>query len=54
MATEDWGTVTTWGIWDRSVVGGTMYYYGTFDVAKAINSGDTLEIATGDFIVEER
>lgn len=39
-ATADWGTVTQWALLDAAT-NGNILYYGTFDVAKTILTGDT-------------
>jgi len=52
-ASLDWGTITHWGLYDAATAG-NMLYYGEFTTAKAINSGDTVQISSGDLTIEER
>lgn len=42
-ATADWGSLTQWALLD-ALTAGNIYYFGTFDVAKTILSGDTSTI----------
>lgn len=54
VASLDWGTVSHWGIWDGNVSTSNMLYYGEFTTAKAINSGDTVQISSGSLTIELR
>lgn len=51
-ATADWGTITQWAIVDAAT-GGNVYYYGTFDVAKTILTGDTATLPPGALKIYE-
>lgn len=42
----DWGTITHWALFD-AVSGGNMIFYGSWDVAKLIENGDTFRVAAG-------
>lgn len=45
-ATEDWGTVSHWGLFDASTAGNLMYY-GEFTLAREYVSGDIVSIPVG-------
>ena len=51
-ATADWGTITQWAIIDAAT-NGNILYYGTFDVAKTILTGDTATLPTGALKIYE-
>ena len=46
-ATANWGTVTSFAIFD-AVSAGNMLCWATLAVSKAVNSGDTAKFLTGD------
>lgn len=54
VATEDWGSITRWGIYSAATATANLYYYGDFTTAKTVNSGDTVQINSGGMIIEER
>jgi hypothetical protein len=51
-ATAAWGTVSHWAIADASTSGNYLYH-GAFDAAKAVASGDDVEIAAGELEINE-
>lgn len=51
-ATADWGTITQWAIIDAGTAGNILYY-GTFDVAKTILTGDTATLPPGAIKIYE-
>lgn len=51
-ATTDWGTITQWAICDAATDGNVLYY-GTFDVAKTILTGDTATLPAGALKIYE-
>ncbi len=50
QATADWGTLTHFALCDHSSTGNVLSH-GALGTAKAVSSGDTAEIATGDLDV---
>lgn len=52
VATADWGTVTSIGIFDAATVG-NLLYYGTLTVSKTVGSGDQISFANGALTVAE-
>lgn len=50
-ATEAWGTVSHYAVWDANT-GGNCLLYGDLDVAKAIDVDDRLEFGAGKFAVK--
>lgn len=51
-ATANWGTVTSFGIFDASTAG-NLIYWGDVSPSKVINSGDTARFAVGDLDITE-
>jgi hypothetical protein len=49
-AEASWGTVTGFGIFD-SASGGNLLLYGDLETSKAIASGDSVQFASGNLIV---
>jgi hypothetical protein len=49
-ATDDWGTITHFGIYDASTAG-NLLYHGALTSSKVINNGDTFEIQSGNLTV---
>lgn len=45
-ATEDWGTVSHWAVFDAATAG-NLLYYGEFLVAREYVSGDVISIPVG-------
>lgn len=52
-ATADWGTVTQWALVDAAT-GGNILYFGSFDVPKAILTGDTASFPAGNLTITEQ
>ncbi len=52
QSTADWGLITQWALID-AVTNGNIYYYGTFDVAKTIQNGDTATLPVGSLKIYE-
>ena len=50
QATDNWGNVTHFGIFD-AVTGGNLLYHGILTSAKNIETGDVFKIATGNLTV---
>ena len=50
QATADWGTVRSWQIY-TAATGGTAIAWGNLDTAKAVNSGNTPSVASGEVVV---
>lgn len=50
QATDNWGTVTHFGIFD-AVSGGNLLYHGVLTSSKTIETGDVFKIATGNLTV---
>ena len=46
VATQDWGAVTDFGVFD-SLTGGNMLFYGQLTAAKPIESNETLRFMAG-------
>jgi len=51
-ATEDWGEVVAFALFDAAS-GGNMLYWGDLSANKTVNSGDTAKFAAGDLDVTE-
>lgn len=51
-ATANWGTVTSFGIYDAAT-GGNLVYWGSLSASKTIENGDTLEFEVGDLTITE-
>lgn len=51
-ATADWGTVTSWALFDAATVG-NMLYWGALSVSKAILNGDTASFASGQISITQ-
>ena len=49
--TASWGTVTHFGIWDAST-GGNLLFYGSLNISKTINSGDTVTFPISSLAVQ--
>jgi len=49
-ATASWGTITHIGINDAST-GGNMLYYGAVTTSKAIDTGDTFQVTSGNLTI---
>lgn len=47
VATADWGTITSVGVFDAAT-GGNMLFYGTLDAEKAIAESDQFRISAGN------
>ena len=45
-ATADWGTVTSWGLWDASS-GGNLWFFGSLSTARLVLNGDPFKIPSG-------
>jgi hypothetical protein len=52
VATANWGTVTSLGIWDAST-GGNLLYWGDLTASQAINTNNRFEIPIGDLDISE-
>jgi hypothetical protein len=52
VATANWGTVTSVGIWDAST-SGNLLYWGDLTASQAINTNNRFEIPIGDLDVSE-
>lgn len=52
-ATDGWGTVTHFGIFDAQT-GGNLLYYGSLDEPKPIGKGDEAKFAAGSLTIEEQ
>ena len=52
QATGNWGTVTSFGVFDAPT-GGNLLYYGNLTASKTINTGDQLTFATSGVSVTE-
>jgi hypothetical protein len=52
VATANWGTVTSVGIWDAST-GGNLLYWGDLTASQAVNTNNRFEIPIGDLDVSE-
>ena len=52
QATGNWGTVTSFGVFDAPT-GGNLLYYGNLTASKTINTGDQLTFATSGISVTE-
>jgi len=52
-ATSDWGTITHIGIYENTSTpgSGNLLLHGALDSSKAIESGDTFQISTGNLTV---
>jgi hypothetical protein len=49
QASGSWGTVTHWAIWDNATYGaGNLLAYGAFSAGKAVGSGQTPKVLTGE------
>jgi hypothetical protein len=51
-ATDNWGTITHFSLWD-SVTGGNPLYYGPLDTSRTIETDDSLVVAIGALDIEE-
>lgn len=52
VATASWGTVTAIAVVDSSTVGsGNVLFYGNLQVAKAVDDGDTFQVASAGLTV---
>lgn len=51
-ATADWGTVTSFGIFDAST-SGNLLYWSTLNANKVISNGDTATFTNGNITVTE-
>lgn len=49
-ATGTWGSITHFGVFD-ALSGGNLLFFGSFTVAKLIESGDTYSVASGDLSI---
>lgn len=47
-----WGTVSHWAVMDASTSGNVLYSF-AFDVAKAVNANDVVEIASGQLKIRQ-
>ena len=52
QATGNWGTVTSFGVFDAAT-SGNLLYYGNLTASKTINTGDQLTFATSGVSVTE-
>jgi len=53
--TDGWGSVTGFIITTGSAIASTgTYYYGLFDVAKSVATGDSVRITASNLTIEER
>lgn len=50
QATTDWGTVTSFGLYD-SVMGGNLLFYGSLDAPKLVEYGDSLRFQVGSLTI---
>jgi hypothetical protein len=50
QATDNWGTVTHFGIYD-ALTSGNLLYHGALTVSKTIGTGDVFKIPTGSLTV---
>lgn len=51
-AVVDWGTITQWALVDAAT-NGNIWYYGSFQVSKLIQSGDVAQISPGSIKITE-
>lgn len=49
-ATANWGTITSWGVFDASSAG-NLLAYGNLTSSQTVNSGDGFQFAIGQFSV---
>lgn len=52
VATADWGSITNFALYD-ALTSGNELYYGAWDVAKSILTGDTYTVPIGNLKVNE-
>lgn len=52
VATANWGTVTSLGVWDASTAG-NLYYWGDLTSSQTVNTGNRFEIPIGDLDISE-
>jgi len=52
VATANWGTVTSAGIWDASTAG-NLLYWGDLTASQAVNTNNRLEIPIGSLTIAE-
>jgi hypothetical protein len=49
-ASANWGTVTSFGVFDAAS-GGNLLYFGNLSSTRTVTSGDTARFAAGDFTI---
>lgn len=50
-ASANWGTVASWGYF-TAVTAGTLLLFAVLDTSKAVNNGDTAELAAGAAVIQ--
>ena len=52
VATDDWGSLTSVGIWDAST-GGNLLYWGDLAAPQTINTNNRFELPPGNVVISE-
>lgn len=52
VATANWGTVTSIGVWDASTAG-NLLYWGDLTASQAINTNNRFEVPIGNLTISE-
>jgi hypothetical protein len=52
VATGNWGTVTSIGIWD-AITAGNLLYWGDLTASQTVNTGNQFSIPAGDLDISE-
>lgn len=52
VATANWGTVTSVGVWDASTAG-NLLYWGDLSASQAINTNNRFELPVGNLSISE-